>query len=46
MQIRTLAILSLLLLLAACESWDWRATGHEILQSLCYQPENCATGES
>jgi hypothetical protein len=46
MKIRTLAMLSLLLLLTACESWDWRATGHEILRSLCYQSEDCSTGES
>lgn len=45
MKIRVFAILPLLLLLTACESWDWRATGHEILQSLCYQSDNCATSE-
>ena len=46
MKIRSLVLLSLLLLLGACETWDWRATGHAILQSLCYQSEDCSTGES
>jgi hypothetical protein len=37
--------LPLLLLLAGCQYWDWREAGREILQSLCYQAENCATEE-
>ncbi len=37
--------LPLLLLLAGCQDWDWRATGREILQSLCYQADNCAARE-
>jgi hypothetical protein len=37
--------LPMLLLLAGCQDWDWRAAGRDILQSLCLQADNCATDE-
>jgi hypothetical protein len=32
----------LLLMLGACESWDWRATGQALVQSVCYSIGNCS----
>jgi hypothetical protein len=42
MKTHSLVLLPLLLFSTGCQYWDWRATGHDILQSLCYQAENCA----
>jgi hypothetical protein len=39
---RRLMPLVLLLLLAGCAHWDWRATGRSWLESLCNSFGNCA----
>jgi hypothetical protein len=39
---RRLTVIVLLLVLAGCESFDWRWTGQALLQSVCYTVGNCA----
>ena len=39
---RTLTAAFLLLILAGCESWSWRAAGETVIQSVCYTIGNCA----
>lgn len=34
--------IAVLLALAGCQSWDWRATGQTLIQSVCYTIGNCA----
>jgi hypothetical protein len=40
---RYLIPMALLLVLAGCASWDWRAAGRSLLQSTCYSIGNCAS---
>lgn len=37
--------IAVLLVLAGCESWDWRATGRSLIYSACYTIANCAVSD-
>lgn len=41
-RMRWLMPLAMMLLLAGCAHWDWRATGRSWLESLCNSFGNCA----
>ena len=41
-QMRALMLIAVLLALAGCQSWDWRAAGQTMIQSVCYTIGNCA----
>jgi hypothetical protein len=37
-----LAAVVVLLILAGCQSWDWREAGRSLLESACNSVGNCA----
>jgi hypothetical protein len=39
---RHLIAIAALVLLAGCQSWDWRASGRSLLESACNSVGNCA----
>lgn len=42
---RAVAAIAVLLALAGCQSWDWRAAGRSVLYSACYTIANCAADD-
>lgn len=35
----------LLVTLAGCQSWDWRAAGRSLIYSACYTIANCSASD-
>jgi hypothetical protein len=42
---RVLAAMLLLVTLAGCQSWDWRAAGRSLIYSACYTIANCSASD-
>ncbi len=42
---RSMITLGLVLMLAGCQSWDWRGVGRSLLYSACYTVDNCSASD-
>lgn len=42
---RALAAIAVVLLLAGCQSWNWRAAGRTLIYSACYTIANCSASD-